>query len=74
MRKLNLFKSGLTALMMAFAVTLSFSCSKDDEKTFNKRETFTSGEFEAPVDTDGLQRPLPGPPIPHPFKRDTLIY
>ena len=32
MRKLNLFKSGLTALMMAFAVTLSFSCSKDDDE------------------------------------------
>ena len=32
MRKLNLFKYGLTALMMAFAMTLCFSCSSDDDE------------------------------------------
>ena len=32
MRKLNLFKYVLTALMMAFAMTLCFSCSSDDDE------------------------------------------
>ena len=32
MKRLNLFKFGLTALMMAFAMTLCFSCSSDDDE------------------------------------------
>ena len=32
MKRLNLFMNGLTALMMAFAMTLCFSCSSDDDE------------------------------------------
>ena len=32
MKKLNFLKYGLTALMMAFAMTLCFSCSSDDDE------------------------------------------
>ena len=36
MKRLNLFKYGLTALMMAFAMTLCYSCSSDDDEETNQ--------------------------------------
>ena len=36
MKKVTLFKYGLTALMMAFAMTLCFSCSSDDDEENNQ--------------------------------------
>ena len=36
MKKLSFFKYGLTALMMAFAMTLCYSCSSDDDEENNR--------------------------------------
>ena len=36
LKMLNLFKYGLTALMMAFAMTLCYSCSSDDDEETNQ--------------------------------------
>ena len=38
MKKLNFLKYGLTALMMAFAMTLCYSCSSDDDEQNNNQE------------------------------------
>ena len=53
MRKLNLFKYGLTALMMAFAMTLCFSCSSDDdEETPEEKKESKEGDKEKEKDKE----------------------
>ena len=43
MKKLNFLKYGLTALMMAFAMTLCFSCSSDDDEDVPSENVSSQG-------------------------------
>ena len=63
MRKLNLFKYGLTALMMAFAMTLCFSCSSDDDEDVPSEDVPSQGSikllhYEIKLTSRNLSEPI----------------